>query len=159
MIVAVNHLVGESGFDQLLQRLLRPIRLRESVFVFGVSDLIAFDVFCFPAQSLQPTLLGRTAGRESLIVPRIVEVLRRHDAQEENVMRLGRERQAKALDLLGLQVLLGQVLIDDMKQAILRPDDRNDDEALFRIAAGAPVRAALRLRNIGQALTLCHRPL
>jgi hypothetical protein len=83
----------------------------------------------------QPALRRRAflgAALEVLIIPGVVQVLRRHMAEKKIVVRLGRQRQPKALDLLARQILHRQLFIDQMQQVLFLADDRDVDEAIFR---------------------------
>jgi hypothetical protein len=72
--------------------LLRPIRLGERIRILSEADFVFLDAFILAAGGLRPQRLGLDAGADVGIIPCIVQVLRRHMAEKENIIRLGRER-------------------------------------------------------------------
>ena len=98
-------------------------------------DLVAFDALGLPRHRLHPVRLRLVAGRERVCVPGVVEVLGRHDAEEEDVVRLAGQRQPMPLDLLRRQILHREILIDQVQHVALLAFDRDRDEAQL----GGPV--------------------
>ena len=115
VIVAIDHAAGKGHQDQLVKGLFRPIRFWECILVAGVGDLVTLGAFVFAAGCPRPFCLGLQTSTQACVVPRVVEILRRDVAKEEDVMRFGCERQAKALDPIAGEMALGQILIDQMQ--------------------------------------------
>jgi hypothetical protein len=58
MVLAVDHAAGEGLFDQLGERLLRPLRIGERIKVAGAFNLVGLNAFFFARGDLSPQSLG-----------------------------------------------------------------------------------------------------
>ena len=129
MIVGVDGGAAERDLDQLLKCARRPFRIGKGIGVARAVDLVALDAFRLARGDLHPQRLGFLAGLERRCVPRVVQVLRGHDAEEEVVVGLRRKRQTLPLDLLRGQVLHRDLLIDQVQHVPLLALDRDGHEA------------------------------
>lgn len=96
MLLAEDHPTFKGRFDELVERLLRPIRFGEGVEVATALDLVVIFTRGLLARGLRPKLLCRKASLDVGLVPRVFEILRRHPTQEKPVIGPRRKRQAES---------------------------------------------------------------
>jgi hypothetical protein len=99
MVFADNHATSEGSIDKVGERLLRPFRFRESVGIERSLDKVRIDSFLPTACGLRPQRLRLFTAPNVVSVPGIVQVPGRDATEEEHIVRLGRQSQAKALNL------------------------------------------------------------
>src|SRR5262249_31547990 len=83
MILAFDHAASEGDVDQLGERLLRPVWIREGIRVAGDVYLVSVDPFLPAARYFGPMRFRLLAAPQIARHPSVVFVACRHVAQEK----------------------------------------------------------------------------
>src|SRR5262249_54471743 len=99
MVFPVNQATFERTLDKVEEGLLRPLRFREGIGVAGNLNKVTIDSLLSPARVLNPQHFRLFAPGHVVSVPGVIQVAGRNATKKEDVVRLGRQGQAKSLNL------------------------------------------------------------
>src|SRR6516162_280290 len=129
MVFVGNCAAGESSIDEIGQRLFWPLRGREHIGVACFLYKVPIDAFLPTACGLCPQRLRLFTCRNIVAVPGIVQVSSWNTTEKEQVIWLGRRRQAKPQNLPAWKEAHCQIFFDKVQAVTLGTPDWDLDEA------------------------------
>src|SRR5262245_50047753 len=129
MVLAHNHATSEGPIDEVGERLLRPLGLKERIRVTCELHEVPVDALFPSARGLGPSCLRLLATGYVVLVPLVVQVSSRDAAEKEHVIWFGRQCQAEPQNLSARKETHRQVFLDKVQAVTLGAFDWDHDEA------------------------------